>query len=57
MFIQQKSKEPMRLKTFDLDVNILRVNFFHCQSKSHFFKKTKLKLKILFGHKKEKIQI
>ena len=33
----------MKLKPFNLDAVVLRVNFSRCQSKSHFFKKIKLK--------------
>ena len=38
-----KRKEPMQLKTFYLQNNVLSVNFSHCQSEIQFFNKTKLK--------------
>ena len=37
-----KSKDPMQLKTFYLQADVSKVNFFLCQSKIHFFKKQRL---------------
>ena len=53
-----KSKEPMQLKTFYLDVDVSRINFSHCQSKIQFLKKNKLEtIKHCCVRRREKIPI